>query len=342
MKILVIHLGGTISCDIINGVLSPVSDITGEFRRIAKEVKDVRFYHRRRKPFLSEYLDGAHLTKIGNEVEKAITGNLYDGIILTHGSDTVAYTAAALSYAVGCSSIPVVLVCSELPLSDERSSAPINLRAAVSLIRSGVAKGVFTVYKNSDAEATVFRGSRLLNYRTYESALNCAGEAYGKVVFEKAERRILGIKQISNAPVIGNFIKNTNYRESSDSLSPLKLKLRKCCPVLNLKVYPGMLYPHPPISCKAVILSSYHSGTVNTRSAEAVRFSKLCKLRKIPVFIDGIGANADYESMLAYDNLGFKRLPPLSSPVAMLIKAWLLISNGESLDKLDLPLGGDL
>jgi hypothetical protein len=96
------------------------------------------------------------------------------------------------------------------------------------------------------------------------------------------------------------------------------------------------------LGCKAVILSSYHSGTVDTESEELLRFARKCKRKNIPVFVDGIGEGKSYESMQKYEAFGFKRLPANTSPVAMYMKLWMLISGGLGTDNLPLSLGGDL
>jgi L-asparaginase len=328
MKILVFHLGGTISCVEENGVLVPNADIKGEFRTIATQFNDVTFEHKNPKPFLSEYLNGSRIGTIVKDVKKAIASKKYDGIILTHGSDTVAYTASALAYALGNNCIPVVLVCSELPISDPASSGKINLCAAVALIVSGNAKGVFAVYKAGATDATVYRATRLLRHKAYEKELSCVGQPYGKVTF--------------SAPANAIFHKNPSYSEGVDELPPIEARFRKTSPIMHILVYPGMSRPKLSLGCKAVILSSYHSGTVDTESEELLRFARKCKRKNIPVFVDGIGEGKSYESMQKYEAFGFKRLPANTSPVAMYMKLWMLISGGLGTDNLPLSLGGDL
>ncbi len=328
MKILALHLGGTIACTEINGRLVPSADIRGYFKQISREIKGVSFSHKREAPFLSEHLNSTLINGAIKEVKKALRSEKYDGIIVTHGSDTVSYTACALAYALGNDCIPTVIVCADLPLSDRRSTGHINLRAATVLIASGEARGVFSVYKSTESEATIFRGSRLLRHRAYESELSGVGEPYGKVSFI--------------APASPIFTKNPLFDEAADELEPLDFKLGKICPVTVMTVYPSMACQTPARSCRAVMLSTYHSGTLDTKNPHIKRLARACKRRGIPIYANGLGANADYESMGDYTALGIHRLPPLTSPVAMLIKLWVLISNGEDTEKLTLSLGGDI
>ena len=327
MRILVLHSGGTISCEEKNGVLTPSLDIKPEFDLIKRRVSGVSFTHKKMTPFLSEYLNGVTVSRVVKEIKKAVSSEKYGGIILTHGSDTVAYTAAALGYALGVSCIPVVCVCADLPLSNPSSSGHVNLLAATALIASGEVKGVFSVYRTSETAAAVFRATRILRHRTYESELTSCAQPYGAIELGSLPS---GKKPRFIAPENRLFAKNPLYSEKADELPPLKVSLKKTCPITYITVTPGMKYPSLPRGCKAVILGSYHSGTVDTSSAETKRFAKDCKRRNIPVFVDGVGSTADYESMLAYKELGLTRLPSLSSPVAMYMKLWILAENGVS------------
>ena len=62
------------------------------------------------------------------------------------------------------------------------------------------------------------------------------------------------------------------------------------------------------------------------------------------MYVSGISDGADYESMAAYTELSFIRLPALTSPEAMLIKLWLLNSDTRAFSDIHLlsSLGGDV
>ncbi len=328
MRILVLHLGGTIACTMSDGVLKPSADITPYFKKIAKEFKNVSFAHRHPSTFLGEYLNASYINLALKEVKKASESKKYDGIIITHGSDTVAYTACALAYALGNDCIPTVAVCAELPISDSASSAHINLRAAVGLICAQTERGVFSVYKADAGSAYVLRATRLLRYKTYESELSCTGEHYGKVSFI--------------APTAWIFTKNPLYKELNDELPPLDFKLSKSNPVSVIQMYPSMVCTRPSRSCRAVILSTYHSGTLDTKNPSLRKLCAYCKRKSIPVYADGIGTGADYESMNSFAELEIKRLPAKASPIAMHMKLWALLSCGAEPDAIELSLGGDI
>lgn len=56
---------------------------------------------------------------------------LYDGFIICHGTDTLAYSAAALSYLIQNADKPIILTGAQQPISNEITDAKKNLRDSV-------------------------------------------------------------------------------------------------------------------------------------------------------------------------------------------------------------------
>ena len=84
----------------------------------------------------------------------------YDGIVITHGTDTMAYTASLLSFMLRGISIPVVLTGAQLPMTHPLSDGMENLRTALAMAASGVA-GVFLAF-----DRKVILGCRAVKTRT--------------------------------------------------------------------------------------------------------------------------------------------------------------------------------
>lgn len=84
----------------------------------------------------------------------------YDGIVLTHGTDTMAYTSSILSFMLRDIPIPVVITGSQLPILHPLSDALENLRGAFAMAASG-APGVFVVFNRK-----VIFGTRAVKIRT--------------------------------------------------------------------------------------------------------------------------------------------------------------------------------
>ena len=66
----------------------------------------------------------------------------FDGIVVSHGTDTMAYTASAVTFMLPGIDLPVVFTGSQLPLTDMLSDGPDNLRTAFAMAASGY-PGVF-------------------------------------------------------------------------------------------------------------------------------------------------------------------------------------------------------
>ena len=84
----------------------------------------------------------------------------YDGIVVTHGTDTMAYTASVLSFMLRGIPIPVVLTGSQLPIEHPLTDALENLRIAFAMACSG-APGVFVAF-----DRKVILGCRAVKTRT--------------------------------------------------------------------------------------------------------------------------------------------------------------------------------
>lgn len=84
----------------------------------------------------------------------------YEGIVITHGTDTMAYTASILSFMLQGIDIPVVLTGSQLPIDHPLTDGQENLRLAFAMAASGVG-GVFVAF-----DRKVMLGCRAVKTRT--------------------------------------------------------------------------------------------------------------------------------------------------------------------------------
>ena len=69
----------------------------------------------------------------------------FDGIVISHGTDTMAYTASAVTFMLPDIDLPVVFTGSQLPLADILSDGPDNLRTAFAMAASG-RNGIFLAF----------------------------------------------------------------------------------------------------------------------------------------------------------------------------------------------------
>ena len=115
MKILVVFTGGTIGSCYNDGVISPDSSTRYKLIEMYKQNGGYAEFDAI-SPYtvLSENLNGEYFNLLYNSVKENI--NNYDGIIVTHGTDTLQYTSAVLSYMFGLCNTPIVLVSANYPL----------------------------------------------------------------------------------------------------------------------------------------------------------------------------------------------------------------------------------
>ena len=69
----------------------------------------------------------------------------FDGIVVSHGTDTMAYTASAVTFMLPDIDLPVVFTGSQLPLADMLSDGPDNLRTAFAMAAAGH-NGIFLAF----------------------------------------------------------------------------------------------------------------------------------------------------------------------------------------------------
>lgn len=127
-KVLIIYTGGTIGMekDYTTGSLKPFN-----FNSIFDKLPEIKllecetFIHSFEPPLDSSDIGPAEWTAIAQVVEKNYEN--YDGFLILHGTDTMAYTSSALSFMLKGLRKPVILTGSQLPIGDLRTDAKENL-----------------------------------------------------------------------------------------------------------------------------------------------------------------------------------------------------------------------
>jgi L-asparaginase len=137
ISILIIYTGGTIGMvhDPVNGSLVPIdfrhiSDHVPELRKFGYDLNSVSF-----DPVKdSSNIDPGVWIKIAEIIEENYTG--FDGFVVLHGTDTMAYTASALSFMLENLGKPVILTGSQLPIGLLRTDGKENLITSIEIAAS--------------------------------------------------------------------------------------------------------------------------------------------------------------------------------------------------------------
>lgn len=238
---------------------------------------------------LSENVQPSDLKKMADCVRGVDCGS-YDGIIMTHGTDTLNFTANLFSQLFCDIKIPLVFVSSLFPLDDKRSNGLENFAGAVNFIKSVDYGGVFVSFKNHGENCKIHLASRLVSATqlngNYESVL---GVHFGEIKS-------------------GKFVYYTNPLNPTREM--LKAERKPCaanelCMELVIIQAHSLLnfdfYRFTEVKPRAVMIQLYHSGTVCTEGKEANfrNFLAYCKKLGIEVIIAPVDSNARvYESAL--------------------------------------------
>jgi L-asparaginase len=133
-KILLLYTGGTIGMvkDFTSGTLKVFNfkkllQNIPELRQLDCDIETLSF----EKPIDSSDMEPAQWVKMARIISDNY--NDFDGFVILHGSDTMSYSASALSFLLKGLAKPVVLTGSQLPIGDLRTDAKENLITAIQI-----------------------------------------------------------------------------------------------------------------------------------------------------------------------------------------------------------------
>ncbi|MBC9248742.1 L-asparaginase 1 [Pseudomonas alcaligenes] len=145
-NLLVLYTGGTIGMQMSESGLAPASGFEARLRaeQAAHPERPVPSWRFRE---LSPPLDSANMTQahwlaMRDAIVQAVDADGCDAVLLLHGTDTLAYSAAALSFLLLGLPVPLLLTGSMQPAGVAGSDAWANLFGALALLARGVAPGV--------------------------------------------------------------------------------------------------------------------------------------------------------------------------------------------------------
>lgn len=270
-KILVIGYGGTIAMIVKNNRVVPaenIGDIMSMLPRLS-DLADVDF----------DVLSNKDSTNVNHtdwsKLAYHISGKMdaYDGFLITHGTNTMAYTASALSLALGSGlQKPVAITGSQLPLTVYGNDARFNFENAVKVLVEACTKNIAEVMIVFDD--LVLRGSRSIK------------------ISESAFRAFMSPAFPAIADILSTGVHFNYHARVSDPNTVLDLKPHFSTGILSIDLTPGQL---PDLfesivasgNCKGIILKSHGAGSVPTEGPyNFIPFiRKTVQEYKIPVII---------------------------------------------------------
>jgi L-asparaginase len=294
-NILLIYTGGTIGMieDADSKTLRPfdfksIENQVPELNKIAVNIHSISF----EKPIDSSDMNIQSWVRISEIIETNY--QKYDGFVILHGSDTMSYTASALSFMLKGLKKPVILTGSQLPIGTIRTDGKENLITAIE-IAAAMENGEpivpeVCIYFEYD----LYRGNRTTKVNSEDF------EAFQSYNYPKLAEAGVTIKY-------SKFAIHTSNEEELDVFKKFEEN------VVILKLFPGITKQivHAILSIpelKGVILETYGSGNASTSSWFLEELKKASEKGIMLINVTQCNAGSviqgKYDSSIAFDEIG--------------------------------------
>ncbi len=259
-SLLLIHTGGTLSMEAKKSGGLVAKELTNILDHIVPEINNIaNITHKQLFQIDSSHINISHIQKIAQTLfEERLN---YDGFVITHGTDTMAYTASALSFMLRNFGKPIILTGAQRPLYKPRTDAKINLIDAVTTATLSNYNEIAIVF-----DSTIYRGVRSSKYKINEY------DAF----------RSYNMAPIGKLGVEIEFYNNAKYIKKKKILFKYYPKLNSN--IFVFKVFPGIEFSNFNFIKKpnAIILEAFGAGNLDATD-NLVRYIK--KNEEIPVII---------------------------------------------------------
>ncbi|MCQ2563713.1 MAG: type I asparaginase [Mogibacterium sp.] len=248
-KILIIHTGGTIGMVPTENGFAPKQGV------LLEELKNIRDLSSPDMPVwdLIEFEPLLDSTNIRYEQWNSIADAIalyydkYDGFVVLHGTDTLAYSASALSFMLEGLDKPVVFTGAQIPLCQLRSDGRDNLITSMMIAAGGVIREVSLCFGDS-----ILRGNRAIKY-----------SADGMMAFTSPNFNRLGDAGIT---IEYNHASINEYEKTGLHSGPLNIVKLKESRIAVIKIVPGIQFDiFEPImleSLDGLVLETFGKGNI--------------------------------------------------------------------------------
>lgn len=323
-KILLLSTGGTIASriDYRTGSVTPalsaqeLNASVPELAEIANIDAEVLFSE------YSENITPEHWIKIAQKLD-SLAESAYRGVLVAHGTDTMQYTAAFLSFALAGFPKPIVLVGSQRSSDRPSSDAALNLIGATKFIAESNANGVFVAMHNSenDDDTACHFGTRVRkNHTSKRNAFETVGARPAFVITHS------NIAQNSSSP----YFKQKNYT-----------------PKINLNTNVALVKYHPGYDpklvehlldqgYKAIIFEGTGLGHIGRSMYDIVKKAKQNNvfLGMTSQCLDGQVNMSVYESGRDLMHFGITPLSNMISETALVKAMWALGIDAKNIEQI--------
>jgi L-asparaginase len=296
-KILFIYTGGTVGMikDPSSKALKPFN-----FNQILKKLPELKDLNCEidslsiENPIDSSDMNPSHWISIAEIVQNNYTN--YDGFVVLHGTDTIAYTSSALSFMFENLSKPIIFTGSQLPIGDIRTDAKENIITSIDIAcardenSNPIVSEVCLYFKHK-----LLRANRAVKYAS--AAFNA---------FDSPNFELLG-----ESGVHLNF--NKKILIKNDASKPLKLNKHLDSNIAVIKMFPGIgkefvKQTLETPNLKGIILETFGPGNATTQSwfLDLLRtaIDHNIKVVNLSQCVEGNVNMGEYETSVALKEMG--------------------------------------
>jgi len=327
-RILIINTGGTI------GMVKTKEGYKPDGKSFSNLLKSMDVLNAEGMPFwdlveLEKLLDSSNMTvaewnKIGKLIADAYDN--YDGFVVLHGTDTMAYTASALSFMLEHISKPVILTGSQIPLCEIRSDGRDNIITSLLIAASDIVHEVCIYFGGK-----LFRGNRAIKY-----------SSEGLIAFVSPNYPVLAEAGIS-------ILYNRAYLREKDTEGFCYVPFENV-PIGVIKVFPGIQFELfesiMTERLKGIVIETFGTGNIPGYDGALLPIIEKAFANGTIVTVcsqcpQGSVMLGEYETSMALKNAGAVSGLDITTEAAV-AKLYYLFSKGYSTDKIKYLMGKNL
>lgn len=244
-KLLIIATGGTIASAPTEHGLVPVLDAEALLSYVSVDSKDCIIKGIAIMDIDSSNMNPKRIIKIAETIYYHYQD--YDGFIITHGTDTMAYSSAALTYMLANLQKPIIFTGSQTPMTSPDTDAISNIGDAISCAMEEL-PGIYIVF-----DGKIINGTRARKLKTKSK------DAFGSVNFPIIGRVSDGTVSYTEDSRVKDLIDGTMGRGDLALQSTLNKK------IIVVKIFPGIqsdIFDYIRSRYKGVIIEGFGTGGI--------------------------------------------------------------------------------